>query len=59
MRSYVMASGDIFAAVVVVHVLRLWAEGLAVIANPAFLVSTGVSAAMAVWASYSLRFIPR
>jgi hypothetical protein len=49
-RSYILASGSLFAALVVVHGARLAAEGPVVVANPFFTISTLASLAMAAWA---------
>ncbi len=55
MRTYVMITGILFAALVVAHAARLFAEGAGVAANPFFAVITLLSAGLAGWAWYLLR----
>lgn len=55
MRSYILASGLLFFALVAVHVFRLGVEGLGPLRNPIFVVTTAISAAMAVWAWFAYR----
>ena len=55
MRSYIITSGFLFALLVVVHALRVVAEGVAVVGNPVFVVSTLASAAMSVWAWFAFK----
>ena len=55
MRSYILTSGLLFFALVAVHAFRLSVEGFGPLHNPIFLVSTGTSAAMSVWAWFAYR----
>ena len=55
MRGYIITSGVLFAALVIVHIARLAAEGTTLLGNPVFLVTTLASAAMAVWACLALK----
>ena len=49
MRAYVITSGTVFALVVLAHLLRLGLEGVQVIRDPVFTLSTIVAAALAIW----------
>jgi hypothetical protein len=59
MRSYILTSGSLFAALVAVHVWRLAVEGFVVVGNPFYTGSTLASAAMAAWAWYAFKRAPR
>jgi hypothetical protein len=55
MRAYIVTSGLIFAGLVVAHVTRLFAEGLAPLHEPLFLVSSLLGLVMTGWAAVTLR----
>jgi heme/copper-type cytochrome/quinol oxidase subunit 1 len=50
MRAYVITSGSIFGLLAVVHILRVFAEGRQVLADPIFVFVTLVAAALSGWA---------
>lgn len=50
MRAYTVATGTIFALLLVAHLVRLIQEGTQVAADPWFLASTLLAAGFAVWA---------
>jgi hypothetical protein len=50
MRAYLVASGSIFVLIVLVHVLRMFADGPQVMREPIFVLSTVAAAALAGWA---------
>jgi len=55
MRAYVITAGALFALLVLAHVARLFAEGLAVAREPLFAGATLLSLGMVVWAWRVLR----
>ena len=55
MRAYVITTGILFALLVLAHVARLFAEGPGPLADPFFLASTGMAAAMSLWAWFVVR----
>jgi hypothetical protein len=59
MKAYLVTSGVVFALVLLAHVARIVAEGVHVAANPWFVGSTVLSAALCVWAWRLLRQMTR
>jgi hypothetical protein len=59
MKAYVMTTGSIFGLVVAAHVLRAVDEGLHLAADPVFILTTAIAAALGVWAWRVSRLIPR
>jgi hypothetical protein len=59
MRGYTITSGLLFAALVLVHLLRLALEGMGPLSNPVFLITTLCSGGMAVWAWVALKALSR
>jgi len=55
MSRYVLVSGLLFGLVFAAHVARLFAEGIATLANPMFAVTSLVAVAMCGWAARLLR----
>jgi cell shape-determining protein MreD len=55
MRSYVITTGLVFLAVVLVHVARVAFEGMHVLHDPAFIVTTVLAIALVAWAWRLLR----
>jgi hypothetical protein len=52
MKAYVITTGVVFAALVIAHVARLFAEGLRLLTEPFFVLMTAAAAALAVWAGW-------
>ncbi len=59
MKAYIATSGTIFALILVAHGLRVFAEGWRMVAEPFFLVTTIIAAALSVWAVRLLRVAVR
>jgi len=59
MKAYVMASGGVFALLVVAHIWRVIEEGPALARDPWFILITAAAAAFSFWAWRTLRLIPR
>jgi hypothetical protein len=59
MKAYVMTTGSIFGLVVAAHVWRAVAEGPHLAADPVFILTTAIAAALGVWAWRLLRLSPR
>ena len=59
MKAYVMTTGSIFGLVVAAHVLRAVDEGPHLAAEPVFMLTTAIAAALGVWAWRVLGLIPR
>jgi len=59
MKAYVMTTGSIFGLVVAAHVLRAVDEGPHLAADPVFMLTTAIAAALGVWAWRVFRVIPR
>ena len=59
MKAYVMTTGSIFALVVAAHVWRAVEEGPHLAADPVFILTTAIAAALGVWAWRVVRLIPR
>jgi hypothetical protein len=55
MRTYVIASGAIFALLVLAHVARLFSEGVTVAFEPPFAAATVLGIGMSAWAWHLLR----
>jgi heme/copper-type cytochrome/quinol oxidase subunit 1 len=58
-RAYVITTGVVFAVLVVVHVLRAIEEGLQLLKEPPFILTTLAAAVLFVWAMSLLRRAPR
>ena len=59
MKAYLIATGTVFALIIVAHVMRMFAEGRHVALDPWFLLITGLTCALFVWAMVLLRRLPR
>jgi hypothetical protein len=55
MKSYLWVTGSVFGLLTVVHIWRMFAESMAPAREPWFLLITGISAALCVWAFGLLR----
>jgi hypothetical protein len=55
MRRYVITTGLVFFAMLLLHVARVVFEGLHVLRDPAFIVTTVLAIALVVWAWRLLR----
>lgn len=55
MRRYVITTGLVFLAMVLLHVTRVVFEGMQVLRDPAFIVTTVIAIALVVWAWRLLR----
>lgn len=51
MKSYLVVTGAVFAAVVVLHLARLVVEGAQILRDPFFVISTGLAAVLCGWAA--------
>jgi hypothetical protein len=58
-KAYVMTTGIVFGLIVVAHVWRAVAEGLAIAENPLYILITVAAAALALWAWRVLKSMPR
>lgn len=59
MRAYVITTGIVFALLVVAHILRAIEEGLQLMKQPPYILTTLAAAALFVWAMSLLRRSPR
>ena len=59
MRAYVITTGTVFGLVVLAHIWRGTAEGLALAKNPIYILTTLAAAGLSVWAWRLLKTIPR
>ena len=59
MRAYVITTGIVFGLIVLAHIARGIAEGLALLKEPFFILTTLVAVALTLWAWRVLRTIPR
>ena len=59
MKPYLMTTGAVFGLLTLAHVWRLVEEGARVAADPWFVATTLIAAALAVWAWRLLRRLPR
>jgi hypothetical protein len=55
MKAYVITTGAVFALLTLAHVWRVAAEGLHPLANPWFVVTTLLTAALSMWAGWLFR----
>jgi hypothetical protein len=54
MKAYIIITGALFGLLAVVHVWRLFEEGLAIARNPLFFLTTILAAGLSLW---SLRLV--
>ena len=59
MKAYVMTTGTVFGLIVVAHIWRGIAEGLALAANPVYILTTLAAAALTLWSWRLLRVMAR
>jgi EamA domain-containing membrane protein RarD len=59
MRAYVITTGIVFALIVVAHVARAVAEGLTLLKEPDYILSTLAAVALVLWSWRVFRTIPR
>ena len=59
MKSYVITTGTVFGLVVVAHIWRATAEGLALVRDPIYTLSTAAAVTLSLWAWRLLRIMPR
>ncbi len=59
MKTYVIVTGVLFAAVFVAHVLRIFAEGPQLLSDPFWVILTALVLAMFVWSVIVLRKLSR
>lgn len=52
MKAYVITTGVVFAALVIAHVARLFAEGVHLLTEPLFVLLTAAAASLAIWAGW-------
>jgi len=50
MKAYLITTGIVFAAIVAMHGLRVYFEGMGMMRRPEFILLTLFSAALSVWA---------
>ncbi len=55
MRTFVIVSGVAFACVFIAHILRLFAEGMHLLAEPVFLSTSIASLAISAWSLVLVR----
>jgi hypothetical protein len=55
MKAYVITSGGIFGVLTIAHLLRIALENRQLATDPAYILITLASAALAVWAGFVLR----
>jgi hypothetical protein len=59
MKAYVITTGSLFALITLVHVWRVIAEGPQLLTNPWWVLTTGLSTGLAIWAWRVLRLATR
>lgn len=59
MKCYVIATGTVFALIVVAHVWRAFVEGPWLLKEPSFIILTAAAAGMAIWAWRVYRGLPK
>ena len=59
MRAYVITSGIVFSLIVCAHIARAIAEGLSLLKDPIYILTTLAAVALSLWAWSVLRTIPR
>ena len=59
MKAYLATTGTVFGLIVVAHVWRAVAEGVAIVKSPVFILLTVAAAALSVWAWRLLAAMPR
>jgi hypothetical protein len=59
MKAYVTTTGIVFAAIVLAHIAKLFADDLRPAKDPVFVVLTVIAAGLALWAFRVLRKLPR
>jgi hypothetical protein len=59
MRTYVVTTGIVFALLVCAHLARIALEGVHVLGDPFFLISTLIALALCGWAWRVFRRLPR
>ena len=59
LKTYVVTTGVMFSLMVVVHVWRATIEGIGLVKEPTFLIFTGASVAMALWAWRVFKALPK
>lgn len=59
MKAYVITTGLVFALITVAHIARIITEGGSPLRQPIFLISSILSAGVAVWAWGVFRRLPR
>jgi len=52
MKAYTITTGALFALLTVLHIMRMFAEGRHVAADPFYLAITAAAAAFCIWAFY-------
>jgi len=56
LRCYIIATGIAFALMFIVHVARVWVEGVGLLARePIILVTTLLSLGLALWAAFLIK----
>jgi hypothetical protein len=55
MKTYTIVTLIVFAAIVLAHVVRLFAEGARVLKEPVFMVATAIAVGLCIWAITLLR----
>lgn len=58
MKAYVITTGVVFAALVIAHVARLFAEGAHLLTEPFFVLLTAAAASLAIWATWLAQHSP-
>jgi hypothetical protein len=59
MRAYVITTGIVFGLIVLGHIARAMAEGLGLVKDPFFILTTLAAVALSLWAWHVFRSIPR
>ena len=57
-KTYVIATGSVFALLVLAHAARLFAEGLHPLSEPMFVGATLVGVGLCIWSIVVLRQLP-
>jgi hypothetical protein len=59
MKSYVITSGLVFGLITLAHIMRVFAEGLRLVKEPWFILTSVAAAALCLWAWRVLRSLSK
>ena len=59
MKAYLVTSGSIFVVILFAHIARVVVEGVGVISEPIFALSSLIAVALSLWAFRLVRQLPK